>query len=326
MPTNPTSFYADFSGLAALKRDAAKEDPQALRAAAKQFEALFTQMMLKSMRAASFGDSMFESKDTEFYRDMYDQQLAVQMSKGKGTGLADMLVRQLTRTGLVKPGAVDRLPLTLDGQSAAGTTQVAQSTELLPSTVNRQRSTASDAQSASDAWPPATPSDFVRQLWRHAEAAGRELGVDPTTLIAHAALETGWGKKIPQSADGQCSFNLFGIKAGSQWSGASVGVTTLEYENGVANKRVERFRAYDSPADCLKDYAALIKQNGRYADALGTGADAAAFATALQQGGYATDPNYAAKLTSVANRLSSSLDSVLKQASSMPITLGGGGT
>jgi len=313
MPTSPTnaSFYADFSGLASLKRDAVKEDPQALRAAAKQFEALFTQMMLKSMRAASFGDSMVDSKDTEFYRDMYDQQLAVEMSKGKGMGLADMLVRQLSSTGLAKPGAVD-------GQNAA---KSAQGTNALPSTVNSQPATAS---ASADAWPPNSPADFVRQLWPHAQAAGRELGVDPTTLIAHAALETGWGKKIPQASDGQCSFNLFGIKAGGQWNGASVGVPTLEYENGVASKRTERFRAYDSPADCLKDYASLIKQNGRYANALGTGNDAAAFATALQQGGYATDPNYADKLTAVAARLHSSLSSALKSVSSRPIVADGG--
>jgi flagellar protein FlgJ len=317
-PAN-ASFYADFSGLAALKRDAVKEDPQALRAAAKQFEALFTQMMLKSMRAANFGDSMFESKDTEFYRDMYDQQLAVEMSKGKGMGLADMLVRQLSRTGLSKPGAVD-------GQTdAAGAVKgSAHGTIADSTTVNSQPSTAADA-TASAAWPPSSPADFVRQLWPHAEAAGRELGVDPTTLIAHAALETGWGKKIPQSTDGQCSFNLFGIKTGSQWNGASVGVTTLEYENGVASKRVDRFRAYDSPADCLKDYASLIKQNGRYVKALGAGSDAAAFATALQQSGYATDPNYAGKLTTVAHQLNTWVANTLKSAPAVPMTSGGGG-
>jgi flagellar protein FlgJ len=133
-----------------------------------------------------------------------------------------------------------------------------------------------------------TAAEFVQKMWPHAQAAARELGVDAKTLIAHAALETGWGKFVPCNSDGTCSFNMFGIKAGGRWQGNTVAVNTLEYQDGVAVKQRASFRAYDSP---------------RYASAVGAGDDAAAFATALQQGGYATDPNYADKLTSVASRL-----------------------
>jgi flagellar rod assembly protein/muramidase FlgJ len=166
-------------------------------------------------------------------------------------------------------------------------------------------------------------ADFVRQLWPHAQQAARELGVDAKTLIAHAALETGWGRFVPCNPDGSCSFNLFGIKASGRWQGAATVVNTLEYEGGVAVKKRESFRAYDSPADSFRDYAAFIKNSPRYQSALGTGADAATFASALQNGGYATDPNYAAKLASVASRLNAMTPQIpLKVADSRPLTTG----
>jgi flagellar protein FlgJ len=151
----------------------------------------------------------------------------------------------------------------------------------------------------------ASKADFIKQMLPHAEAAARELGVDPHALLAQAALETGWGKSVPCNSAGDCSFNLFGIKAGAQWPGASVNVPTLEFEEGVAVRKVERFRAYESPADSFRDYAKLIGKNARYENAVGTGDNVAAFASALQKGGYATDPNYARKLVAVANELRS---------------------
>jgi flagellar protein FlgJ len=137
----------------------------------------------------------------------------------------------------------------------------------------------------------------------HAEQAARELGVDPHALIAQAALETGWGKSMPCNANGECSYNLFGIKATGGWSGASVNVPTLEFEDGIPVRRSERFRAYSSPADSFRDYASLILNNPRYENALGAGNDVGTFASALQQGGYATDPNYARKIVAVAREL-----------------------
>jgi peptidoglycan hydrolase FlgJ len=275
VPINNT-FYADPQGLTALRNDAKAQDPTALKEAAKQFESLFTQMLLKSMREAnkSFGESMFESEQTEFYQDMFDDQMAVHMSQGKGLGLADMLVRQLQGT-VPKQGT--------DAVSGSPISQAKPAVEPIA----------------------ASKSDFIKQMLPHAEAAARELGVDPHALLAQAALETGWGKSVPCNAAGKCSFNLFGIKAGTQWSGAAVNVPTLEFEEGVAVRKVERFRAYESPSDSFSDYAKLIGNNARYQNAVGTGENVAAFASALQQGGYATDPNYARKLMAVANELRS---------------------
>jgi flagellar protein FlgJ len=284
-PINNT-FYADPQGLTALRNDAKAQDPAALKEAAKQFESLFTQMLLKSMREAnkSFGESMFESEQTEFYQDMFDDQMAVHLAQGKGLGLADMLVRQLQQ-GLGARGP---------GQNAAPT-----------DVASKVAPTSGEPRAPSPEPIAASKADFIQQMLPHAEAAARELGVDPHALLAQAALETGWGKSVPCNGAGECSFNLFGIKAGSHWTGESVNVPTLEFEEGVAVRKVERFRAYESPADSFRDYARLIGNNARYENAVGTGDNIAAFASALQQGGYATDPNYARKLVALTNELRS---------------------
>lgn len=267
------SSFGDAEALASLKRADRSQTPEALRETARQFESLFTRMLLKSMRATSFDDSL-GGQGEGFYRDMFDDQLAIELSKGKGLGLADMLVEQLKRTGLAGAGEVP---------------------------------TAGNAPTAGDA----AKDRFVHQLWPHAEAAGAELGVDPKTLLAHAALETGWGRHVPQGEDGRSSHNLFGIKA-TGWNGERVQASTLEYADGTAQQRNEPFRAYESAGESFRDYVALIRDNPRYAAARGTGADTAAFARALQAGGYATDPDYAAKLERVA--------SVLKFTPAVPIS------
>lgn len=281
--TNNAAFYADFGGLKALKQEARAQDPAALRAAARQFESLLTQMMLKSMRQATsgIGDSIAGSDDVDFYQGMFDQQLAVQLSQGKGLGLADMLVEQLMKTGLVKGEQPEqaRADVTTTGTDAQGTA-----------------STTAE-QSAS------TREEFVQQIWPYAEQAAQQLGVDTKTIVAHAALETGWGKSLPRNADGSSSYNLFGIKADHRWSGTSTGSRTIEFEAGVAVNRVERFRAYDSAAEGFADYAKLLSGSSRYAGARNSGGDVAQFATALQQGGYATDPQYAQKLQAVADKV-----------------------
>ncbi|MEO8308299.1 MAG: glucosaminidase domain-containing protein [Pseudomonadota bacterium] len=268
------AFYADPQGLAALKRDAHAQAPEAIRKTAAQFESLFTTMMLKSMRAAVPKDELFGSDQQDFYQDMFDQQMATQLSKGKGLGLADMLVQQLMR------GAT---------ADAAAATDAAATPGAAKPTANN--------------WPPATREDFVQALMPAAKRAGEQLGIDPSNLIAHAALETGWGKNMPTAADGSSSFNLFGIKAGRSWNGAAVTAVTSEVEDGKSVRTPAQFRAYSSPEACMQDYAALLSGNGRYAGALGTGSDSAAFAGALQRGGYATDPDYANKLVSVARDL-----------------------
>jgi flagellar protein FlgJ len=279
---NP-SLYADPAALGALRRDAANQSPEALRETAKQFESLFTSMLLKSMRAASPGDP-YGSDQQDFYQDMFDQQLATQLSGGKGLGLADVLVRQLMQgAGAMTEGA---------GQAdAAG--QV----------------------SSGHAWPPRSADEFVRAIRPAATEAARDLGVDPDTVIAHAALETGWGSSMPAGADGQPSFNLFGIKAAGNWNGRAQAARTHEFLDGRMQQVSDAFRAYDSPDQSIRDYVGLLKSSPRYAGALNTGSDAGAFARGLVRGGYATDPDYVAKLTAVAARLKSMGGAPITQAS-----------
>ncbi len=163
-----------------------------------------------------------------------------------------------------------------------------------------------------------SPEDFINEIWPCAQEAGAELGIDPRHLIAQAALETGWGKSLPCDAQGNNSFNLFGIKAGQSWDGDSVTVKTLEFEGGVPMPKQAKFRAYGSAAESFKDYVSLLKDNPRYADALNTGSDANAFATALQRGGYATDPAYAQKIAAISQNLPIN-ETALKSATGAPM-------
>ncbi len=311
-PINNASFFADPQALASLKQDAKAQDPAALKEAAKQFESLFTQMLLKSMREAnkSFGgDSLFGSDQADFYQDMFDDQMALHLSKGKGLGLADMLMRQLA--GGVTASGVNGGQQTVDGGR-----QTLNSASIPPPVVEG----AQGGGNVTHAPLTTSKADFVRKFLPHAEAAARELGVDPHALLAQAALETGWGQSVPRNAQGECSYNFFGIKATGRWSGGTVNVPTLEFEDGLPVRKAERFRAYSSPADSFKDYAALIRNNPRYEQALGCGSDVTSFATALQEGGYATDPNYAKKIVSVARELRAlTADEHLKQAANAPI-------
>lgn len=299
-----TSFYADPQGLAELRGSARANDPAALKQAAQQFESLFTKLLLKNMREANknIGDSLFSSEQTEFYEGMFDDQLAVQLSQGKGLGLADMLVRQLSGVGAAQA----------QGSGQASKSDAAASVSPTPQ--------------ATSAEPIASSKeDFIRRMLPHAEKAAREIGVDPHALLAQAALETGWGKSVPSTAAGDSSFNLFGIKAGSQWSGATANVPTLEFEDGVAVKKVERFRSYESAAASFEDYAKLIGNSTRYESARGSGSDVASFATALQQGGYATDPQYARKIVAVANEVRSVANRAeFKLAAATPLNSRGG--
>ncbi len=259
----------DFRQFAALRRGAQANDPKVLKEAAKQFESMFTKMMLESMRKASFGDPMFGSDQGDMYQGMMDDQMAVQLSQGKGLGLADMLIRQLSH------GAVN-------GGTASGSAQTEAPAGNVVDDASKQR--------------------FIEQVMPHAQIAARELGVDPRAIVAQAALETGWGTSQPADSSGT-SHNLFGIKAGTSWQGASVSSDTTEFSAWRAGSEAARFRSYEDIAGSVADYVRVLKDNPRYAAALNTGGDVRAFATALQKGGYATDPEYANKLVAVAERL-----------------------
>ena len=313
-----TSNYNDFASLTQLARQSRAGSAGSLRETARQFESIFTRMMLKSMRSASLGDPIFGSDQSNFYRDMMDDQLSVQLTSGRGLGIADMLVRQLSSAGASSSAATPpagRSPATgaNGGAGATGATAAIGTATTPPGTQGTTAAaTASGASPLGAAPTDAARAAFVQELWPSASLAGQELGVDPMTLIAHAALETGWGRSVPGGIGAQaagagagvpCGNNLFGIKATGNWTGDSVSARTLEFDAGVPSVRTAKFRAYSSTADCFQDYVALLKDNPRYAKALGTGSDARAFGTALQQAGYATDPSYSSKLAAVAKSL-----------------------
>jgi flagellar protein FlgJ len=319
--------YTDLAGLSKLKRAAGNNDPAAIRTVAQQFESMFTRMMLKSMRDAVGPDPMFGSDQEQMYQGMADDQLAIQLSKGKGFGLADMLVRQLQKMG-VKGADAAAANGTGGGAGAAATGQssATSGTSAAGTKAAAAYSATERASTTSSTTSDAAKADFVQDLWPQAQEAGQLLGVDPRHLIAQAALETNWGRSMPQDSNGRCSNNLFGIKASTGWSGSTVTSDTQEFQDGVATNTAAQFKAYATPAQSFQDYVALLRNNPRYSTALNTGGDVQAFATGLQRGGYATDPDYANKIAAVANavahkvRAAGTSVSDLKLSSALPIT------
>ena len=294
-PVNNSSVYGDFAALEKLKAGVRGNDAAAVRQVAQQFESLFARMMIKSMRAAVGKDPIFGSDQAQTYQGMYDDQLSLELTRGKGLGLADMLVRQLQKSAAVSGGAAA-------GRSAA------------PAPAG----TAVPAAAAAPATAPASAAQrasFISRVWPQAEQAAQQLGVHPLGLVAQAALESNWGQSVPRSVSGASSNNLFGIKAGSGWSGPAVNAATQEFSGGAAQTVSAAFRSYASPADSFQDYVALLRGNPRFSAALGSGS-VPSFAGALQQAGYATDPDYAHKVTAVAGQVASAL----KLASAVPMT------
>ncbi len=298
MAITPTStpVVTDFSQYNALRAAADRHDPKALKAAAQQFEAMFTQMLLKTARESEIGDDL-TGQEGGFYKDMFDQQMAMQLSSGKGLGLADMLVQQLTHAGH-GPGGVAALQAERK-QPGSIPPGAAGSAIAAPATTPAGREvSANDIDDPN--WSPRSHEEFVAAIRPHAEKAAAELGVPPRALIAQAALETGWGQKIGRQTDGSNGFNLFNIKAGSSWNGASATRQTGEFGNGAWRTESAQFRAYPSIGAAFDDYVKFLKSNPRYSEALNSG-DIRGFAQGLQTAGYATDPQYAQKLMQVAS-------------------------
>ncbi|WP_028917084.1 flagellar assembly peptidoglycan hydrolase FlgJ [Pseudoxanthomonas sp. J35] len=322
----------------APRADAARIDQ-----VARQLEGQFAQMLVKSMRDASFGDALFPGENRTF-RDLYDQRLAQALTEGKGLGLAPMIARQLARqsgaaetqappapdarigptraaaayartdaaTAAPVATAVDRALDLIAGREAEGASDGASPLDALvqrlmaapraalASAREPDPAAAAAAEQAAAGFAPRSPERFVAGIWHHAQAAARELGVDARALVAQAALETGWGRRQIQRADGGSAHNLFGIKAAG-WRGERATASTHEYVDGVRRRETAQFRAYASPAESFADYVRLLKENPRYRQALQSGGDVGRFARALQQAGYATDPSYAAKIAAIAN-------------------------
>jgi len=289
-PATATALAADSRSLDATRRLAQKAPEKALRDAAQQFEALFMNMLLKSMRESLPREDPLASDSTRLYTGMLDQQLGQNLS-GRGLGLADMLVKQLGRSGLMDKLGAANAAARRDAQNPFSDRPAVPG---VPAPGAPGRSGAPSA--------PAAPSDFVRRMAPHAAAAEREYGIPAHFSMGQAALESGWGRREIRAADGTPSHNLFGIKAGRGWSGPTVEIATTEYVNGVPRGVKQSFRVYGSYEDAFRDHARLISSNPRYAQAREAQGDAAAYARAVRNGGYATDPAYAEKLTQVINR------------------------
>jgi len=297
---NANRFVLDSKAAADL-RAKIKQDPQAgLKEAAQQFEGMLLQMMLKSMRDATPQDGLMDSDQTRFFTSIMDQQLAQNLSAQGKLGFARLIEQQLGRN--LASGKTDATFSSLDVlQQAMLAHQTASSAASLPMGAERIRSApAISVESAGSAGASGSTSEFVNRVWPHAVEAANGIGVPPQFLVAHSALESGWGKSEIKTADGSPSYNLFGVKAGRGWQGASVEVQTTEYVDGVAQSSREKFRVYRSYAEAFRDYASLLKNNPRFSGVLGQ-KDGTQFARSLQQSGYATDPMYADKLSRIIN-------------------------
>jgi flagellar protein FlgJ len=304
---NSTNPYANTSGNLAVDvkdlgglRQAAKENsPEALKATAKQFEALFMNMMLKSMRDATPQEGMFDNQQTKMYTSMLDQQLSQTMAS-RGIGLAEVLVQQLSAVKGMQPMAEDSQAL--PGVAVPdGVFDRLQRPGAAKANANAGREAVDSAMPVSKANDsrPAHIRAFHERLGAHADEASRATGIPAKFMLGQAALESGWGRREIKAADGSSSHNLFGIKATAGWKGKVVEAATTEYVNGVPQTRIEKFRAYDSYADSFRDYARMLRNNPRYENVLANAQDASGFAQGLQKAGYATDPHYAAKLTKI---------------------------
>lgn len=341
-----TDAYTDLAALNKLKTSAVKNDPGAIKEVAKQFESIFLNMMLKSMRAAneSFAENdIFNSKESRFYQEMLDQQYSLSMSKSQGIGLAKIIEKQLQGLATVrnplapdaevsiesvdKPNTndgfdFDKRLLARSGQKTASDINAAESyfgdKQVLASDHKSRPVNAHANAPVSSDQPDAvgsdnndklvslnenfqSPSEFVSGLWQIAQSAAKLLSADPKILIAQAALETGWGKHIIADKNGKNSFNLFNIKADSRWAGESVSKDSLEYEDGVAVRRNSQFRSYNSFEESFRDYVEFIQSSPRYRNALSLASKPIEYIRELQNSGYATDPNYAAKVERIFN-------------------------
>lgn len=366
-----SQVYTSSNGLNELKRQARQDSNAALDQVAKQFEALFMQMMLKSMRDATIEGGLFESSQSKMYTDLFDKQIGIQMSEQGGLGLADMVVQQMRASAAVLPvktddpvtagntvpgreQAVNRfMPIArrdpqsqamfklaaqqaanlqmpkresakmfkLDWQDRANlhqSKQVSASTSAqdlqrsaglrmpgltltLPPVPVSESMPAAMINRAVAPSPEKTPESFVNSIWNKVKEVGQKLGVSPVAVLAQTVLETGWGKFIAKDRFGRSSNNLFNIKSSAHWRGATVPVSTNEYESGIRLRKQQSFKMYADKTASFDDYVKLIKNSPRYQSVLASGSDIDRFAKALQKSGYATDPDYGRKLIGLVN-------------------------
>lgn len=219
-------IYTDFEGLTRLRSQASQKSPEATKEVAEQFESIFIQMMLKSMRDASQLNESTESDQTRFYQEMFDKQIALDLSSGGGIGLASVIRSQLG--GLPALEAIETSPQVGDEQKIKPSIEMS--------------------------WRPENPQTFIQDLWPHAKKAAADSGLTPEVLIAQSALETDWGKKIIKDDNGKTSLNLFALKADNNWEGGRAVVSTIENRDGISQRERVSFRAYGSLSESMNDY------------------------------------------------------------------------
>ena len=293
---NP-GIYTDFQGLDKLHAQAVKNPQAAKKAVAQQFEAILMQMMLTSMREANktFNSDLLDSNQMDFYQDIYDKQLSLVMSQ-HGIGLAAAIERNIDASN---PPPVETLPPPSSDKPrqitsvpsdliAAAPAEHDEPPAILPVMPKEQPVKEFDSSAS-----------FVKALWPAAKTAASVLGVTPELLVAQAALETDWGKKILVAHDNTSSHNVFNIKTDANWTDASTTVDSLEEKNGVLVKEKSSFKNYDSFMSSFMDYAKLLKDNLRYSNVVKAAADPQKFVQALQNAGYATDSHYGEKILKI---------------------------
>ena len=306
----PSRAAFDVKSAQDLRSQFQKDPQQGLKAAAQQFETLFLQQVIKSMRDATPQDGLMNSESSRFYTGLLDQQMAQNLAtNGKGIGFAQLIEKQLGRNmgnaegqaALNAPANAAAAVLPLAGADARHL-QYTPVPSNLPTSAAYGVINASTGSGAAVSANDGTGSskEFVNRVWPHAVEASRSTGIAPQFLVAQAALESGWGRSEIRGTDGESSYNLFGIKAGKSWNGRTVDATTTEYANGEAQQTVARFRAYGSYEEAFRDYASMLRSNPRYGGVIGS-QDGTEFAKGLQRAGYATDPTYADKLGRIIN-------------------------
>ncbi|QFT09138.1 flagellar assembly peptidoglycan hydrolase FlgJ [Vibrio sp. THAF190c] len=292
---NDIGFIHDIGSLDRLRQQAVNgeegSEQEALKAAAKQFESIFTSMLFKSMRDAnsSFKSDMLNSQNEQFYRQMLDDQMSSELSASGSLGLADMIVAQLSA-----------------GQGTDQQESKVRQEGFDPALerpkyskkVDRTERPESAAKVAAQPVSFDSPESFVTSMSPYAEKAARALGVDSSLLLAQAALETGWGSKMVKNSLGN-SNNLFNIKADRSWKGDKVATQTLEFHGKTAVKEQASFRSYANFEESFNDYVKFLNENPRYQTALQHQGSSENFIKGIHSAGYATDPNYADKVLRV---------------------------
>jgi flagellar protein FlgJ len=281
--------YTDLNALSGLKNNA--RSPQAIHAIAQQVDALFLQMMLKSMRDASASTAESDSNEMGMYQDMFDKQVALTLSQHQDLGLGSMVTRQMTAAAA---------SASAPAHAPAYAPSPAHAPAQVPASAPAPAPASAPASTPSAAPPSASlqgsAARFVSEVLPAITRTAQALGVSPLGMLAQAALETGWGTRMPRTADGAPSLNIFGIKAGETWDGGRASAKTLEFSGGAATLQHTSFRAYGSVEESVADFANVLKNSPRYRATISAGGNVEGYINGIAQSGYATDPKYGEKL------------------------------